>query len=284
MILAFPEIVTTLPVGTQMVSTIDDFERETRTWLKQCMQQISGYPDVETIGVKSWTTATRPSSNPNENLLLGYNTTTGSLELIGQNGAITEVLSDAVKKQIALVAHPVGEYYWTSDTSFNPNNAWGGTWERIQDGRCLVSNCSAKTYTTAKQVGATGGSETVTLNVNQIPSHSHPHTHKHRHDKGTMNITGTYDFAYDYNAIEYRNNFCDGAFVEGDNWTDNRRNLSWETSSTNQWQKMKFDAKSSWTGYTNYDETSASAHAQGGGQAHNNMPPYRVAVCWHRTA
>lgn len=34
MILAFPEIVTTLPVGTQMVSTIDDFERETRTWLR----------------------------------------------------------------------------------------------------------------------------------------------------------------------------------------------------------------------------------------------------------
>jgi len=35
--MAFPEIITDKPVGTQMVSTIDDFERETRSWLKQCM-------------------------------------------------------------------------------------------------------------------------------------------------------------------------------------------------------------------------------------------------------
>jgi hypothetical protein len=106
------------------------------------------------------------------------------LELVGQNGAITEILSDAVKKQIALVAHPVGEYYWTSNASFNPATAWGGTWERIQDGRCLISNNGSHS------VGSTGGSETVTLSLSQIPSHSHPHTHKHKHTRGTMNITG----------------------------------------------------------------------------------------------
>lgn len=251
-----------------MVSTIDDFERETRTWLKQCMQEISGYPDVNTIGVKSWTTNTRPDSNPNQNMLLGYNTTTGSLELIGQNGAVTEILSNAIKKQIALLAHPVGEYYWTSNTNFNPNTEWGGTWQRIQDGRVLISNNSSHS------VGSTGGSETVTLSLSQIPSHSHPHTHKHKHSRGTMNIEGTFD-----GNVDDGNSAKTGAFYNtgtgfvGSNGNDEARG-----------GVIGFDAKRSWSGHTNYDETSASAHAQGGGQAHNNMPPYRVAVCWHRTA
>ena len=47
---------------------------------------------------------------------------------------------------------------------------------------------------------------------------------------------------------------------------------------------LNFDAASSWSGYTSWDSTGASSHAQGGGQAHNNMQPYRTAICWHRTA
>ena len=72
--MAFPDIKIDRPVGTQLVSTIDDFERETRTWLRQCMVKISGYPDVETVGILGWTNATRPNRNPNNNYLLGYNT------------------------------------------------------------------------------------------------------------------------------------------------------------------------------------------------------------------
>lgn len=41
-----------------------------------------------------------------------------------------------------------------------------GTWERIQGKFLWASN-------TAHPAGNTGGSETVTLNVNQIPSHNH---------------------------------------------------------------------------------------------------------------
>lgn len=249
-----------------MVSTIDDFERETRSWLKQCMQEISGYPDVETVGVKSWTTATRPSSNPNENLLLGYNTTTGSLELIGQNGSITEVLSNAIKKQIALMAHPVGEYYWTSNASFNPATAWGGTWERIQDGRVLISNNGSHA------VGSTGGSETVTLSLSQIPSHSHPHTHKHKHSRGTMNITGRVGGALQDYATP------NGAFYLGSPNVPEAEDGNWGNFS------IFFDASRTWTGYTTEDATGASSHAQGGGGSHNNMQPYRTAICWHRTA
>ena len=41
-----------------------------------------------------------------------------------------------------------------------------GTWERIQGRFLWASN-------TAHPAGSTGGAETVTLNVNQIPSHNH---------------------------------------------------------------------------------------------------------------
>ena len=229
------------------------------------MQEISGYPDVNTIGVKSWTTNTRPDSNPNQNMLLGYNTTTGSLELIGQNGAVTEILSDAIKKQIALLAHPVGEYYWTSNTNFNPNTAWGGTWQRIQDGRVLISNNSSHS------VGSTGGSETVTLSLSQIPSHSHPHTHKHKHSRGTMNIKGTFAGGID------KNNSWSGAFYK-------ISGIAGMADQDGTHYKTGFDASRNWSGYTSEDSTAASSHAAGGGGSHNNMQPYRTAICWHRTA
>lgn len=254
-----------------MVSTIDDFERETRSWLKQCMQKISGYNDgVETISVLGWNNTTKPRVNTTGKYLLGYNTSTGQLEIIGANGDTMQVVSDSTKKSIALLAHPVGTYYWTSSTSFNPNTAWGGTWVRIQDGRCLISDCSAKQYITAKTVGGTGGTETVTLTKNQMPKHDHPHTHRHRHDRGDMNITGT---------------FAGG--IDTDNWSGAFYKMSQiprMNDADGHHMKTGFDASRSWTGHTNYDETSASAHITGGGQAHNNMPPYRVAVCWYRTA
>ena len=128
--MAFPEIITDRPVGTQMVSTIDDFERETRSWLKSCMLGISGYPDVETITVMGWTNDTRPSTNPSSNYLVGYNTENKALEVIDSEGQVQDI-----QRSILLASHPVGEYYWTSNELFDPNESWGGTWERIQDGR-----------------------------------------------------------------------------------------------------------------------------------------------------
>lgn len=249
-----------------MVSTIDDFERETRSWLRQCMQVLSGYPDVDTIGVKGWTTETRPTVNPNNNYLLGYNTDTNSLELINANGQTIEVLSNDTKKSIALMAHPVGSYYWTSDSSFNPANEWGGTWERIQDGRVLISN------NPSHEVGSTGGAETVTLNTQQMPSHEHQHSHPHVHDKGSMNITGQF-------GVDDRGTWAgvNGAFSVGS------AHGACGSDGDGAGYVINFNAKNAWSGTTSRDATVAGGW-QGGGQPHNNMQPYRTAVLWHRTA
>jgi hypothetical protein len=70
------------------------------------------------------------------------------------------------------MAHPVGSYYETSDTSFDPNSAWPGTWVEDTAGRVLVAQ-NTGTFLT---VGATGGEETHTLTTAEMPSHNHTAT------------------------------------------------------------------------------------------------------------
>lgn len=65
--------------------------------------------------------------------------------------------------------YPVGTYYETSDTTFNPNTAWGGTWVEDTSGRVTVAQDSG-TFST---VGDTGGEETHTLTIAEMPSHYH---------------------------------------------------------------------------------------------------------------
>ena len=70
-------------------------------------------------------------------------------------------------KSIFDIFYPVGSYYETSDASFDPNVAWGGTWSLESAGNVHVS--AGTGYT----IGSTGGAATVTLDVSQIPGHTH---------------------------------------------------------------------------------------------------------------
>lgn len=63
-----------------------------------------------------------------------------------------------LKTEMLELFYPVGSYYETSDTSFDPNISWGGTWVEDTAGRVLVAVDSG----TFDTVGDTGGSETST--------------------------------------------------------------------------------------------------------------------------
>lgn len=60
--------------------------------------------------------------------------------------------------------YPVGSYYETSDTSFNPNTVWGGTWLEDTKGRVTVALDSEDTD--FDTLGETGGSK-------DLQEHSH---------------------------------------------------------------------------------------------------------------
>lgn len=66
--------------------------------------------------------------------------------------------------------YPVGSVYETMDSSFDPNEKWGGTWERIK-GRVLIGvDENDSDFNIAEK---TGGEKTHTLVVSELPQHTH---------------------------------------------------------------------------------------------------------------
>ena len=69
-----------------------------------------------------------------------------------------------------LAAYPVGSYY-ISSVSTSPASLFGGTWVQVQDRMILAAGTKYSAGTLANP--ATGGSETKSLAVANIPSHTH---------------------------------------------------------------------------------------------------------------
>lgn len=63
--------------------------------------------------------------------------------------------------------YPVGSIYISTSSTFNPQTAWGGTWKKTADGRCLIG--ANDTY----PLGATGGEAAHYLTGNEMPPHGH---------------------------------------------------------------------------------------------------------------
>ena len=150
--------------------------------------------------------------------------------------------------------YPVGSIYM-SVSNVSPSTLFGGTWEQIEDTFLLASGTSYSN-------GDTGGSATVTLTENQMPSHTH-----------TQNAHHHGNTASGWKWIS----------VKGDNWnyTSKRQMSSTSGSYYYPFSTTNTDgiAESTQTG-----DTTATNQNKGGGQPHNNMPPYIVVNVWKRTA
>lgn len=66
--------------------------------------------------------------------------------------------------------YPVGSYYETTDTTFDPNTSWTGTWELEAGG--LVHVSAGTNYAVTSNV-QDGGEATHTLTIGEMPSHYH---------------------------------------------------------------------------------------------------------------
>lgn len=75
--------------------------------------------------------------------------------------------ANSVMRALFDFVYPVGSYYETSDTAFDPNTTWGGTWTLEAEG--LVHIGAGSNYT----VGDTGGEETHALTIDEMPTHTH---------------------------------------------------------------------------------------------------------------
>ncbi len=129
--------------------------------------------------------------------------------------------------------YPIGSIYM-SVNNVNPSTIFGGTWEQIEDRFLLASG-------TTYAAGTTGGAATVTLNINQIPSHRH------------MN-----DYNYPAGDQQWYSDTGDSIGGSG----------------------KKYIYLNGSVGFHG-----AQKHSNvGGGQAHNNMPPYLAVYVWKRVS
>ena len=215
--------------------------------------------------------------------------------------SIKYLISQA-KNEAILASHPVGSLYWT-ESEENPNVTFGGgTWVQIKDKFILAAGDSH----TNKE---SGGSETVTLTVNNLPSHNHTYTPSgtvashvhgmaHVHSRGTMDIEGkvtpvcTFVGGTSFTHTGAFSGSSHANYFGNDNGQSSQQRIN-----------LNFKASNNWTGYTSIalsynDYTSMYATAAfapaftgtegttlytGGSSAFSVMPPYIAMFCWKRT-
>lgn len=168
-------------------------------------------------------------------------------------------------------AWPVGSVF-LSVVNTSPATLLGfGTWVALAAGRMLVGFDSGDTdFDTLEE---TGGAKTVTLTEAQIPSHTHvqnAHTHTqdaHNHTQNAHTHVIRSQTATTGSATSYEHGALDtsSAEAEATEVTDAATAVNQAATATNQ-------------------NATAVNQNTGGGQAHQNLPPYLVVRMWKRTA
>lgn len=145
--------------------------------LKQSKNEIRSRKALE-IQVKNKILVLNGEVMQIENLKLRKNEDVLS-EAINNNSAKIQTVSQEVAS-IWNVIYPIGSYYETSNTNFNPNTSWGGIWEKMNGGEMLVDSGYKKESATTNPgsisdvpVNTVVGNKWHTLTIEEMPSHTH---------------------------------------------------------------------------------------------------------------
>ncbi len=137
------------------------------------------------------------------------------------------------------IIFPIGSIVQYTDASIDPRTLIDGTWERIEGKFRFAADSS-------HEIGTTGGSETQTLTIANLPRHMHY----------TIRLGMSGETSPDHLHTVARSDF---------------EHSPWENA---RYQLFGVDAEAN-AGKSSY---------VGSGTAHNNMPPYLAVYMWKRTA
>ena len=148
-------------------------------------------------------------------------------------------------KTLLDMVYPVGSIY-LSVSGTDPQTLFGGTWARLEDVFLLAAGAK-------HPAGSTGGEEAHTLTVGEMPSHGNHLMQGRMYQELADNASN--DSSYRSNTLYLGKN----AFASTGNF-----NRGWKD----------------WNGGEMYP----AGTLKGGGNPHNNMPPYLAVYTWKRTA
>ncbi len=179
--------------------------------------------------------------------------------------------------------YPVGSIYM-SVVNTSPQSFLGGIWVAIED-KFLLSKG------TIYSAGTTGGSATHTLTTNEMPTHTHTqnnHTHTQNSHNHTINSTeGSFSiqpFWYGDSSRRIIKN-CSGFVVDNGDYGSGSTYSIEDSGTQRQPQKVTVTHAHTAVQATAINQnTTATNQNSGGGESHNNMPPYLVVYMWKRTA
>lgn len=109
---------------------------------------------------------------------------------------ITNLEQNELLKNLWEIVYPVGSYYETSNSKFNPNTSWGGTWVEDTEGLVTVGRCKGDdpSFPYVKiSVGEIQGEKEHLLTVDEIPSHEHEQYATANPNTGGTAIRGTFN-------------------------------------------------------------------------------------------
>ena len=184
----------------------------------------------------------------------------------------------------ALAAYPVGSIY-ISVNATNPADLFGGEWSRFAAGRVLVGvQENDADFATVERMG---GTKSVTLTVEQMPSHTHTQdAHSH--------TSAAHTHAMPSRLIGLINAPGGVASSFSGGWVANVRANpgGWIASTLLDLRTAGHAAAVTAAGLDNVGSTTPPAtgsttpaiNATGGGQAHTNLQPFITCFMWVRTA
>ena len=183
--------------------------------------------------------------------------------------------------------YPVGSVFLSYSDELNPNTIFGGTWVKMQEGKYI--RCT----NLGGYPGGSGGSDTVTLNTANLPSHTHSvsgstgSNGNHSHGGGSLDL---------YAELGFRNGDGFEICVSGDasgafSYTENSGNTFAAELSTTRTPgcTVEWNSNGKWVGKT--DATGNHSHSismtsgsAGSGTAFSIEPTFLTVDFWTRTA
>lgn len=172
--------------------------------------------------------------------------------------------------------YPVGSYYETSDSSFDPNVVWGGTWIPELEGQFHVSAGSGYVVSGANNNVSDGGyKDAVSISHHHYVQSASAGSHTH----GSKSLTGA--FTGRRQGANYQSHWANGICsittassktASTGAGTANQNADQVNINATHEHTSVTVNMPAHYTDYDGVDGTN------------RNMPPYIIVYRWHRTA